>query len=629
MTVFARCLLLLALALTARQAPAGAAATRVDGLIVRLVDAPAHVAPHMGAMALAHPDLDTAAAARSRAARVLHARRWAALLADTGLGTLPGVRLEPVGRASLRVRPARPWSPDEAARWQARLAARTDVAWVVVDSRERLQQVVPDDPLFAGTEGQWWLHAVSGSNANAIEARLRGVPGLATAWATSTGRAETVIAVLDTGWTAHPDLAVGRLLPGYDMVSDWDDALHRGDANDGDGRDADARDPGDWVNAGDRDADPTRYAGCDETDSTWHGTGVLGMIAAQADNARGAAGIDWAARLLPVRVAGKCGASLHDIVDGLRWAAGLPVCRRFADTLDPGAGCAEWAPLNTHPARIVNLSYGGESACNAEYQAAIDELWARGVVVVAAGGNTHGAPTRPANCTHVIGVAALNRDGFKTHYSAFGAALRIATVGGDDAGANWGGLLADSGLLGLDNLGTTLPGRGSYAAHYGTSFAAPVVSGTLGLMLALNPDLSAGQLAEGLAATARPHVQSPLMGACGDAHPGRCACTTTTCGAGILDAPQALAYAQALAKGLAYQRPNWPIVQIDTPELRAAVALGPDREAAASQGDAGGSTGGGSLVPGALAALLFLAAWLQRPRLRGRRAATASRRAGC
>jgi serine protease len=388
------------------------------------------------------------------------------------------------------------------------------------------------------------------------------------------------------------------------MVSDWDAAAGRGDANDGDGRDADAHDPGDWVSAADRSADPARYGACEEAPSSWHGTAVMGLIAAHSDNGLGVAGIDWAARLLPVRVAGKCGATVRDIVDGLRWAAGLRVCQQFADSQDPDSGCAEWAPLNQHPARIVNLSYGGEADCNAEYQDAIDELWSLGIVVVAAGGNTHAAPTRPANCRHVVGVAALNRDGFKSHYSAFGSALRIATVGGDDAGANWGTLLADSGLLGLDNFGSQGPGSTGYSPRFGTSFATPVVSGTLALMLALDPALSAEQLVEGLGASSRPHVRAPLMGDCGPAHPGRCSCTASTCGAGILDAPQALAYAQAVAQGRLYQRPNWPVEIIDTPELRAAVALGPDREAASDQGEEGGTGGGASSIGLMLAWLL-------------------------
>jgi serine protease len=202
--------------------------------------------------------------------------------------------------------------------------------------------------------------------------------------------------------------------------------------------------------------------------------------------------------------------------------------------------------------------------------------------------------------------------------------LRIATVGGDDDAAGWGAWLSDSGLLGPDNAGRTTPGAAEYRAHYGTSFAAPLVSGTLGLMLAIHPRLSAAELLEGLAASARPHVHSPLLPACGPAHPGRCACSAARCGAGILDATQALAYAQARAEGRAYQAPNWPWVEIDTPELRQAVATGPDREAASGQPPEA-AEGGGATTPAAAAALLLAALLLP---LRGRRAASGSRSAG-
>lgn len=592
---------------------------RSQGLIVRLKDAPDHARLREQAKAASTPASRAAVAARRQLAS-----RWQTVLQRSGLQSEPGLRLQPVGQASHLLLPGRQLSPAEHARWRAALLAQPEVAWVVEDSREhRLQAApTPNDPMFGGLSQQWWLQPPSGSNGNAIEARLRGVPGVQTAWAQGTGSAGVVVAVLDTGLTAHPDLDPARLLPGFDFVSDWDSTNGRGYANDGSGRDDDPTDPGDWVSTADRSADASRYADCSLQDSSWHGTHVAGMIMATSHNATGVAGIDWAARVLPVRVAGKCGASVRDIVDGMRWAAGLSVCQRYADTQDPSAGCAQWAPDNPTPARVVNISFGGSAACNDEYQSAIDELWARGVVVVAAGGNEHASPTRPASCHHVVGVAALNRDGFKASYSNFGAALHIATVGGDDEQGRWGALLADSGLLTLHNLGTTSAGSGGYAHHYGTSYAAPVVAGALTLMLAANPSLSAAELRAGLAASARPHVQSPRMSACSASNPGRCLCTSSTCGAGILDTTQAVSYAVALAEGRGYQAPNWAVEQIDTAELAQAVALGPDREVAAGSGggseEGGGSGGGGAglwLVALMLLGLLGLRA-LPRPRLR-------------
>jgi serine protease len=587
----------------------------VDGLLVHLRQAPAH--SQWRANALAAPG---AAAARQQ-----WRQTWQGVLSRSGLAAEAGLRLQPAGRAAHLLLPGRSLSAAERHRWLAALAAQPEVDWVLPNTREARQQVewpVPDDPLFAGESGQWWLQPVSGSNANAIGARLRGVPGLQSAWSRGTGSAATVVAVLDTGLSAHPDLLSSRMLPGFDMVSDWDGSTGRGYANDGDGRDADPSDPGDWVSAADQAADPGRYSGCTESASSWHGTVVTGLIAAQANNATGGAGADWATRILPVRVAGKCGASVRDIVDGMRWAAGLAVCQTYADTQDPTAGCSRWAPLNPHPARVINLSYGGAAACHEAYQSAIDELWALGVVVVAAAGNDHAAPARPANCQHVIGVAALNRDGFKANYSNFGASLSIATVGGDDAGGRWGGLLGDSGLLGLSNSGTQGPGTAGAAAHFGTSFATPVVSATIGLMLAANPGLTATEIATGLSASARPHLASNRMPACSASNPGRCICSTSTCGAGMLDAEQAVAYAQALAAHQAYQAPLRTAAWLDTPELASALSLGPDREVAADSGSTADSAttggGGGTTWLGLLALLACLALLPRRQRCRHR-----------
>lgn len=571
-------------------------------LIVRLQGAPAHAAARTQRL-----DASTLAAQRR-----LQRQRWQAAWQGAGLASEQGWRLQPVGQASWRLVPGRTLSTAEWAGWRSRLAARPEVAWVEVDTREPVQQALPspNDPLFAQ---QWWLHTVAGSSANALADRRRGVPGLQQAWAQGTGSGSTVVAVLDTGITTHPELPSARLLPGFDMVSNWDAASGRGLAQDGDARDADPSDPGDGVSAAQIAADPSRYAGCSAQVSSWHGTTVAGLIAAQTDNASGGAGALWSTRLLPVRVSGQCGATLSDIVDGMRWAAGLQVCQRWADSQDPSAGCAQWAPTNPNPARVINLSFGSQLACGSEYQAAIDELWALGVVVVAPAGNRHAEPARPANCQRVIGVAALNRDGFKANYSNFGSALRIATVGGDDSDGLWGSLLADSGLLAPGNNGELQPGSPVWSAHYGSSFAAPLVTATVGLMLAAAPSLTPAQLLEGLQLSARPHVRSSLVGACSLDNPGRCICTSSQCGAGILDAEQAVAWARATASGSAWQAPNWPEVWVDSSELAQAVALGPDREAVSSTSSGGSGGGAMGLVAGAA---LALAGALLRPRRR-------------
>lgn len=559
----------------------------VTGLIVQLREAPSHEAVARKASAGA-PALDT---------------RWQRVLKDAGVAQRTP-RLSPSGRSAQVLRFAQPLSGAEAARLAEQLRRDPAVQWVEPNVRER-RLATPSDPLFAsGSFPQWWLQAHSGSDQNSIEMRLRGVPNFQSAWDVTTGSPSVPVAVLDTGITSHPELD-GRILPGFDFVSTIEYA------GDGDGRDADASDPGDAVTAGDRSGSAL-FASCEVSPSSWHGTSIAGQIGAVTNNGVGVASIHWNARIVPVRVAGKCGAEVADIVEGMRWAGGLTACKR-----DNGAGaCLETAPANPNPARIINVSFGGTAACSAAYQQAVDELKAAGVVVVAAAGNEHTASTRPANCRDVVAVAALNRDGFKTSYSNFAihnpsaGRYGIATVGGDTPDGSWGDLMDDGGLTSLINLGETTPGAPAYARLYGTSFSAPLVSGTLALMLSANSSLTRDQLVAGLAASARPHVTSSFIQACSNANPGRCLCTAATCGAGILDARQAVLYAGNPA---GYVAPAAAGEVIDSAEVQTAAARGLDRPAngdststtPSERGDegGGGGGGGGAMAFGWLAAL--------------------------
>ncbi|HSN33453.1 MAG TPA: S8 family serine peptidase [Ideonella sp.] len=230
---------------------------------------------------------------------------------------------------------------------------------------------------------------------------------------------------------------------------------------------------------------------------------------------------------------------------------------------------------------------------------------ANNVIVVAAAGNERAALDRPANCSGVIAVGAVNQDGFKSNYSNFCAAtansLLLMTVGGDPPqdGA-WGSLLGDTGLLTIDNSGTTTPGGSAYARLYGTSFSTPLVSAAASLMLGVNPGLSAAQVIDGLRKSARPHVTSNLIGVCSSSNPGRCICDQSICGAGLLDVAQALAYAQNPA---AYVPPARQPVLIDDATIAQAVALGPDQAGISPAPPPPTSSGGGALDPTWLAAL--------------------------
>ncbi|MDZ7656133.1 MAG: S8 family peptidase [Sulfurimicrobium sp.] len=279
---------------------------------------------------------------------------------------------------------------------------------------------------------------------------------LPTAWDKATGSASIVVAVVDTGYRPHADLAT-KMLPGYDFVSDaWM-------GNDGNGRDSDAMDPGDWAAANEC------YTGSPAYNSSWHGTHVAGTIGAATNNGSGVAGVNWQSKILPVRVLGKCGGYTSDIVDGMRWAAGLAV---------------SGVPANTTPAKVINLSLGGAHSCSTTEQSAIDAITAAGTVVVVAAGNsnTNASGFSPASCNNVISVAAINQQGKRAYYSNYGSIVKIAAPGGD--------YTVDSMILSTLNSGTTVPGADTYAYYQGTSMAAPHVSGAAALILASNATLT-------------------------------------------------------------------------------------------------------------------------------------------
>lgn len=383
-----------------------------------------------------------------------------------------------------------------------RLRLNPEVLDVEPDVRVR-RLAVPNDPAFSA---QWHLQAPTSSAA---------AMNMPAAWDVTTGSAGSVVAVLDVGVRfSHPDLS-GRLLPGYDFVSELEYA------NDGNGRDADASDPGDWVSAQDRRS--PLFSTCEIEDSSWHGTFIAGQIAAATNNSIGVAGIDWQGKVLPVRIAGKCGALLSDLLDGIRWAAGLSV---------------QGAPANPTPARILNLSFGGDAACSPSYQDVIDEIVAAGALLVVAAGNEAGPVRRPADCVGVLAVGAVQEDGRKADYSNVGARVGLMAPGGS----------ATRAIYSLDNQGRTTPGVDTYGSKLGTSFSSPQVAGVAALMLAVNPALTPAQLVERLQASARPHVAVAGAPACSVQPAVACNCDTATCGAGLLDAAASvLAASPALA----------------------------------------------------------------------------------
>ncbi len=433
-----------------------------------------------------------------------------------------------------------------------RLADQSDVEYAIPDRRRRAF-TAPNDPLYGAgvpgngpAAGQWYLRAPS----SALPASIDVEP----AWGITTGNPNVVVAVIDTGVRYdHPDLLPvsggGNLLPGYDMISDANSS------NDGSARDADATDPGDWITEAEVNDAASPFYGCTTQDSgtgryvaqnsSWHGTQVAGLIAAQTNNGIGMASVGRNVRVLPVRALGKCGEGFDsDIIAGMRWAAGLVV---------PGV------PTNPSPARVINLSLGGDGACPAVYRDTVSELNAAGVVVVASAGNSSGhAVSTPANCGGVIGVAALRHVGTKVGFSDLGPEVAISAPGGNCVNTGEGAACLYP-ILTTTDAGTTTPAGPAYTdsfnASLGTSFSAPLVSGTVASMLSARASLSPQQVRSFLQSSARPFPATG--GGSGDGTPVpvcaapsfasdkpvdqlECYCTTTTCGAGMLDAGAAV-----------------------------------------------------------------------------------------
>jgi serine protease len=320
----------------------------------------------------------------------------------------------------------------------------------------------PNDPSYSQ---QWhYFEAAGGLN-------------LPPAWDITNGSGVRV-AVLDTGFRPHADLAA-NLVGGYDFISSATVA------GDGDGRDGNAIDPGDFT-AGGR--------------SSWHGTHVSGTIAAVTNNGAGVAGVAFGAKVVPVRVLGRGGGSTADIADAIIWASGGTV---------PGV------PTNPNPARVINMSLGGGGACGTTTQNAINSARSRGTVVVVAAGNsnTNVSTATPANCAGVVAVAAVGRTGGRASYSNFGALVDVAAPGGDQRTGQ------ANGVLSTLNAGATTPGADSLAFYQGTSMATPHTAGAVALMLSVNSSLTPDQVESILRSTAR-------------AFPATCG----QCGTGIVNA---------------------------------------------------------------------------------------------
>ncbi|KAF7787737.1 serine protease [Pseudoalteromonas rubra] len=366
-------------------------------------------------------------------------------------------------------------SAAEAQSLMQELAATGNIEYIEID--QMLQPfATPNDPRYSD---QWhYFEANGGINAPA-------------AWDKATGSG-VVVAVLDTGYRPHADLSA-NLLQGYDMISDVSVA------NDGGGRDSDARDPGDAVTR--NECGYTHSA----RDSSWHGTHVAGTVAAVSNNGEGIAGVAYDAKVVPVRVLGKCGGLTSDIADAIIWASG---------------GSVSGVPANANPADVINMSLGGSGSCSSTTQNAINTARANGTTIVIAAGNDNdnSANYNPGNCSGVINVASVGRDGGRAYYSNYGANIDVAAPGGAQSFAN-----DPEGVLSTYNSGSNTPSSDSYAYSQGTSMAAPHVAGVAALIKQAKPSATPDEVESILKSTTR-------------SFPATC----TSCGTGIIDASAAV-----------------------------------------------------------------------------------------
>lgn len=454
-------------------------------LLVRL-----HESPNVGRSA---PPSGAPVARQDRTAE-----RLQALMARLAIQGTPKHRL---GDGAWVLRLDQPRSLREAEQLARVLASQPEVADVGVDLWVRPQAFIPNDPHFFE---QWALLP--------RDARVAGSAHLSDAWnvpgAAFTGSPSVIVAVIDTGWVPHPDLD-GAVLDGYDFVSsgsiDGQDV-----AGDGDGRDGDPSDPGDYCV-------PRGEA------SSWHGLKMTSLIAATIHNGRGIAGAAPGVRVQHIRALGRCGGWLSDVTDALRWAVG--------DSLSG-------VPDNPSAAqvRVVSLSLGSAPGLDCSSGAyryvreAVDRARAAGVLVVAAAGNESSeSVSLPAGCPGVLAVGAHTSQGDLADYSNRSPRLSLTAPGGG-CGAGPGALCDPVLILTLGNDGERAPGRPMDRDQTGgTSAATPLVAATAALMFSMNEALTADQVRTILTETARAHPEGSYCAI----HPGMC-------GAGMLDAEAAV-----------------------------------------------------------------------------------------
>jgi serine protease len=381
------------------------------------------------------------------------------------------------------------------------------------NERGSTQSAIVQESLDPMMRLQWYLDSEYGVNAT-------------DAWKVTKGSPSIVVAVVDSGITEHPDLD-DNIVAGYDFISS------SRESRDGNGRDADPSDPGDYLTSGEN--------------SSWHGTHVAGIIAAES-NSIGITGVAPRVKIQPVRVLGPNGGTEADIAAGINWAIGVRI---------------SGVTTNATPAKVINLSIGSSdfSTCytNSPVQLAIDEAKRRDVTLVTAAGNDDQIATAsfPGNCSGNITIGATGIKGDRSYYSNYSDYNRIYDVyigvdisapGGDDRAGI--GAPAGGQIWSTLNDGTRSPGNPTYGKQQGTSMSSPIAAGVVALMYSIRPTITDDQVWSIISKTAKPFAASSE---CTDqlietTLNNGTKVTTGLCGVGIIDAAAAVKAVQDLNK---------------------------------------------------------------------------------
>ncbi|MEP7065337.1 MAG: S8 family serine peptidase [Gemmatimonadota bacterium] len=410
-----------------------------------------------------------------------------------------------IGAARLRVH-----DPSQREALMAALRADPAVAAVSVDrllsrgpeSRVKLSATVRQqirDAHAATTPGAERLRFASASQSR-IQYWHYNLIDAPRAWALpDTGDKRVYIAVIDDGYNEHPDVLPNLELGGssYDFVSD--DTEEFGDpVPNCTGGPAFTNSDGDATPGPDPDAHMPVSVAYDPNNQCFqvedianHGLHVAGTIGATNDPGNLVTGINWAARIVPIRALGIDGFGFDfDIAQAVLYAAGLPA--------QGVGGAMVTAPT---PSKIINMSLGGES--DSTLGAAVAAAIAAGSTIIASSGNNASyTPNFPASYPDVISVAALGADGEIASYSSTNAFVSLVAPGGDfrfdDPTNPFSG--GTSGVL--STVWDFTIGEPDWAFYTGTSMAAPHVTGVAALVLAKNPGMTGPQLRARLTSTA-------------------------------------------------------------------------------------------------------------------------------